>query len=93
MDQELKTLVETLQDVAYQAGYALLNPERSDRLEEASSRLRCACRRLRAFYPSVACLCTLPEDASPGDVRLAARDAATFVRRMHTTSYLQRSAA
>ncbi len=77
MEQELTSLADALRRIAYDAGCALLRPAAAGATQHCAARYNHVFGRLRTLEPAlVARFAPLPEDASPGSVRLAARDVA-----------------
>lgn len=76
MNQDLNNLVDTLRKIAYDAGFALLFPVDSDTTQRYADRYNCAFRQLRQLAPHLtASTAPLPNDATAGSIRIAARTA------------------
>ena len=81
MNTDLNTLVDTLREIAYDAGCALLFPVDTDTTKCYADRYNCACRQLRTLAPCLtASVMPLSEDASAGTIRMAARTAAAHAQ-------------
>ena len=94
MKKDLTNLVETLRGIAYDAGYALLFPVDSTTTRCYADRYNCAYRQLRAMAPGLATsIRPLPEDATAGAIRIAARAAVEHAQHVTTTRCFQRIAA
>ena len=81
MNRDLTNLVDALREIAYEAGRALLFPVDADTTRCYAARYNCVYGQLRERTP---CLTSnvkpLPEDASPGSIRIAARAAAAYAQ-------------
>ena len=88
MAADLAPCLTLLDDIAYEAGCALLGaPARGG--GRLAVRYNTVCRHLARQIPATAAVCRhLPADAPPGRIRLAARDVAAFVGRLSKTSRL-----
>ena len=81
MTRDLTNLIETLREIAYDAGRALLFPVDADTTRRYAAQYNCAYGQLCECTPYLASVITLlPEDASPGTIRMAARTAAAYER-------------
>ena len=74
MNQDLNNLVDTLRKIAYDAGFALLFPVDSDTTQRYADRYNCAFGQLRQLAPHLT-TAPLPNDATAGGIRIAARTA------------------
>ena len=76
MTTDLNNLVDTLREIAYDAGCALLFPVDPDTTRRYADRYNCAFRQLRELAPRpTASAVPLPNDATAGSIRIAARAA------------------
>ncbi len=88
MNQNLNTLVDTLREIAYDAGCALLFPVDADTTRRYAARYNCAFRQLRELAPRLtASAAPLPADATAGSIRIAARAAAAHAQGRLTTCF------
>ena len=82
MHNDLNTLEASFREVAFDAGRVLLGHADEGSLTTCVIRYHDLCTRLRRIQPALQGGCrTLPKEATPGHVRLAARDAAFRIRR------------
>ncbi len=81
MNRDLTNLVDALREIAYEAGRALLIPVDADTTRRYAAQYNCVYGQLCERTP---CLTSnvklLPEDASPGSIRIAARTAAAYAQ-------------
>jgi len=81
MNRDLTILADTLQEIAYDAGCALLAPVDTTTTRRYAARYNDVYRRLCTTAPCIITVASpLPEDATPGSIRIAARAAATYAR-------------
>ena len=93
MKNDTNYLVDTLREIAYDAGYALLCPVDSVTTQRYADRYNKAYHELRALAPYLtACVKPVPADATVGCIRMAARDAASHAQSLPTPCF-QRIAA
>ncbi|MFQ5569041.1 MAG: hypothetical protein ACE5G0_05165 [Rhodothermales bacterium] len=94
MKAEQTHLVNVLRQIAYDAGCALLGSAEPETTRRCAARYNRVCARLRQLDPTITSVCAcLPEDASPGSVRMAARTAALRAEDAFTGSLITRLAA
>ena len=88
MNQDLNILVDTLREIAYDAGCALLFPVDADTTRRYADRYNCAFRQLRELAPRLASAATpLPADATAGSIRIAARAAVAHAQGSPTNCF------
>ena len=88
MNTDLNTLVNTLREIAYDAGCALLFPVDSETTRCYAGRYNRAFRQLCELAPRVSETVTLlPDDANAVSIRIAARAAATQAKRNLTNCF------
>ena len=76
MNTDLNTLVDTLREIAYDAGCALLFPVDPETTRRYAGRYNQAFRQLCQLAPRMTESATLlPDDANAGSIRIAARAA------------------
>lgn len=81
MNRDLTNLVDTLREIAYDAGRALLFPVDADTTRRYAARYNGVYGQLCKHTPRVASALTpLSEDASVGCIRIAARAAAAYAQ-------------
>ena len=79
MNRNLTNLVDALREIAYEAGCALLFPVDADATRRYAARYNCVYGQLCQCTPCLAsAVKALPEDASAGTIRMAARAAAAY---------------
>ena len=94
MSTDKKVLAQTLRQIAYDAGCALLDHADPETTRGCAAHYNRVCTRLRRLHPSLTSPCPcLPENASPGRIRMAARDAALYVERTISSHHFIRLAA
>ncbi len=94
MEQELTNLVVALRRIVFDAGCALLCHADADATRRCAARYNRVGGRLCQLAPAVAFIyAPLPEDASSGCVRIAARDLAAFVQNTLTPCRIPRIVA
>ncbi|WP_457654130.1 hypothetical protein [Rhodocaloribacter sp.] len=81
MERELNRLARLLREIVADAGYAMVYCPEPETVAFCRRQYERIARRLRMLDPSFARLPVLPEDASPGAVRVLAREAAFRVER------------
>ncbi len=81
MYRDLSNLADDLHHFAYDSGRALLFPVDADTTRHYAAQYNCVYGQLRECTPSLAsAVMPLPEDASPGNIRIAARTAAAYAQ-------------
>ncbi len=81
MERELNRLARLLREIAADAGYVMVYGPAPEPVAYFRAQYERITRRLRMLDPSFERLPALPEDASPGAVRVLAREAAFRVER------------
>ena len=93
MKNDMDSLVNTLREIAFDAGYALLYPADTATTRRYADRYNCVYRQLRVAAPALTtCVKPVSADASAGSIRIAARNAAALAQHLPTPCF-QRIAA
>ena len=88
MNRDLTNLTDALNQIAYDAGRALLFPVDANTTRRFAAEYNWVYRQLRERTPSLAsAVMPLSEDASPGSIRIAARTAASYTQDTTVSCY------
>ena len=86
MNTTYTNLAQTLRQIAFETGLALLLGADADTVQRYATQYHDTCQQLLTLMPDAAPFCPpLPADASAGSIRLAARTAAAYVERLLPT--------
>ncbi len=88
MTNDMNGLVNTLHEIAFDAGYALLCSVDSTTTQRYADRYNRAYRQLRTIAPALTTsLKPVPANATVGSIRIAARTAATLAQHIPTRCF------